>query len=531
MIYFIPNWQSLSAGPTDFDDIVHQLKMFQESSIDVELILPTYLPNIRYQLNRQGLMNIKYWSVFDDLQNVETAVGLPVKMDDLNFPKNTELIYTPTCIIARCHQVVIAKIYYSEFGFVNNVVYFKNNSAVEKVIFDDRGFISSSILFNDQGLQVKMNYFDNQNNIKIQHNILTNQVRIKSMSRILSYDSMADLIINYLKQHLQKDKSQHTLVISASLHNGYLTQLSSLNCRMIISFFGNRFDFRNHEVLRKYLSVANTVVVDTQFSKTKLVELYQSDETVNDQYTIRELPPFDARLKLGDSQSSKLKKIYWYIDDMSTEQLSKVTQIIIANIIEKKQLSLLITSRNNDKINTVMKQMFMVTKKLYQVNEDSFIYQAAWQKINDDSENKLSNAELGNLEATQEWQDAMKTILTMQRLEGKLIRSENDVITGLQNARLILDLNQSPDVYLQISGLSVGLPQINLTESAYVVDKENGLIIDNIDQLEDALAYYLDALQHWNEALVYNVAQIEKYSGENNVQRWIQLLEDNYEKN
>lgn len=204
--------------------------------------------------------------------------------------------------------------------------------------------------------------------------------------------------------------------------------------------------------------------------------------------------------------------------------------MLIDNILEKKNLSLLITSHSREKINSAMQQMFLFTKKFYQVNEDSFIYQSAWNEMNDDSENKLTSSELENIEGMQEWQDAVEAISMMQRLEGKLIISEHDVITGLQNARIVLDLNQTLDVYLQISSLSVGLPQINMRESPYVIQEKNGMIITDVNQLEDALAYYLDILQHWNEALVYNVAQIEKYSGKNNVQRWIQLVEGKYEE-
>ncbi|MBZ5979106.1 MAG: accessory Sec system protein Asp1 [Leuconostoc gelidum] len=530
MIYFIPNWQSLSVGPTDFDDIVHQLKMFQENGVAVELLLPTYLPNIRYQLSKQGLDNIKYWSVFDYLQNVENVVGLPMTLDALNFPKNTEFIYTPTCTIAMVSDVTVAKIYYSEFGFVNQVVYFKNNIMVKKIIFDDRGFASSSIFF-DNGIKTKINYFDDQNNIKIQQNILPNQLSTESLSETVSFNSMEDLIINSLEKHLQRNIGQHTLIISASLHNNYLTKLSSLNYRMIISFFSNRFDFENKDALRKYLSVANAVVVDTRFSKSRVEEAYKFEKIENNQFTLQELPPFDTKLKLGDSQSSKLYKIYWYIDDIPAEQSAIVTQVLIDNILEKKNLSLLITSHSREKINSAMQQMFLFTKKFYQVNEDSFIYQSAWNEMNDDSENKLTSSELENIEGMQEWQDAVEAISMMQRLEGKLIISEHDVITGLQNARIVLDLNQTLDVYLQISSLSVGLPQINMRESPYVIQEKNGMIITDVNQLEDALAYYLDILQHWNEALVYNVAQIEKYSGKNNVQRWIQLVEGKYEEN
>lgn len=513
MIYFIPSWNSISNGPTEFDDIVHQLLMFQESGVDVELLLPSYLPNIRYQLNKRGLTDIKYWSVFEHLQQIESVVGLPIKLENLELPKNSEIIYTPACIIIMVHQQLVAKIYYSEFGFVSNVIYFKEKQIIKQNTFDDRGFLSSTTFF-DEGRGIKTNYFDNNENVILSHDILTNQIIYDQKDNKSSYDSIENLIIFHIQKHLQKSSKTHALVVSASLENSYLTQLSKWHNHLIVSFFGNRFDFQNVDVLKLYLENADSIVVDTQYSKEKIMQATAG----GGKHLIQEMPPFEARLMLGNSQAVKLQKIYWYIDLMSVEQISKVSVELIDNIISNDRLALLIAAKNASKFKLVMKQMFDSIKSFYEISEDSFVYQAAWKKINDESENKLSNSN-SDLESTKEWINATDAILTMQRIEGKVINTENDVINGLENARLILDLNSVPDVFLQISGLSLGLPQINFTESVYVNDRKNGLIIRNIDQLSDALSYYLDVLEHWNEALVNNVAQIEKFSGKRNVER------------
>ncbi|MEX0381179.1 accessory Sec system protein Asp1 [Leuconostoc sp. MS02] len=531
MIYFIPSWQSLSNGPTDFDDIVHQLRMFQENGVEIELILPVYLPNIRYQLNKQGLTNIKYWSVFDQLQAIKSINGLPIKLEDLNFPKDVEFIYTPMCVVVMLNQSLFAKVFFSEFGFVNAVLYFTNNILTKKEIFDDRGFISSRVIFDQNGVQVRIDYFDDNHKLTVQQYMINNRVSWHHEGHIETYKSMSDLIIKNLKNHFVQNDGPYTLIISASLGNSYLTQLSDLANRMIVSFFDNRFDLQNKAELKVWLDNANAVVVDTPILKKQIEQFCQVKDIKQLARYIRVLPPFDAKLKLGDSASFKLQKIYWYVDSMLAGQTSEVAEILTAELLDNKRRSLLITATNPNKVHPVINQMFDIIRSFYQVDENSFIYQAALKKITDESENRLANSEMGDLEDTSEWENATDAILAMQRVETKIIYSEHNIALDLKNTRLVLDLNQKPNMFLQISALSAGVPQINLKQSAYVVDKKNGLVIGNIGHLKEALHYYLDVLLHWNESLVYNVSQIEKYSGEKTVQRWIELVKGEYEKN
>ncbi|MBZ5943821.1 accessory Sec system protein Asp1 [Leuconostoc gelidum subsp. gasicomitatum] len=531
MIYFIPSWQSLSNGPTDFDDIVHQLRMFQENGVEIELVLPIYLPNIRYQLNNQGLTNIKYWSVFDQLQAIKSVKALPTKLEDLDFPKDVEFIYTPTCIIVMLAQAVFAKIYYSEFGFVSTVDYFKDNILIKKEIFDDRGFLSSSVIFGSDGVQVRIDYFDENHNLTMQQYMMHDHISWHHEDVIETYQNISDLIIENLKNHFVQTKGLHTMIISASLGNSYLTQLSNLTYRTIVSFFDNRFDLKNEPTLKVYLDDANAVVVDTPLLKQQIEQFCQLKGIKQLDNSIRVLPPFDARLKLGESSSFKLQKIYWYIDSMLTGQSHELAEILTDELLNNKRRSLLIASTDPNKINSIMNQIVEAIRLFYQVDENSFIYQAVLKKITDESENRLAKSEMGELEDTDEWENATDAILAMQRVEAKTIYSEHSITLDLKNTRLVLYLNQKLNMFLQISALSAGIPQINLKQSVYVVNKKNGLVIENIAHIKEALHYYLDVLMNWNESLVYNVSQIEKYSGKKTVQKWIELVKGEYEKN
>ena len=104
-----------------------------------------------------------------------------------------------------------------------------------------------------------------------------------------------------------------------------------------------------------------------------------------------------------------------------------------------------------------------------------------WLRDEIDQLNALLNVE--EEEFSPEVQDILQTELEEDEIEKvKLIYVpfEEDLMKELSQLRVIVDLNQEPDLYLQISSISAGVPQINRRETDYVDDKLNGLIIDNI---------------------------------------------------
>ena len=111
-----------------------------------------------------------------------------------------------------------------------------------------------------------------------------------------------------------------------------------------------------------------------------------------------------------------------------------------------------------------------------------------WLRDEIDHLNALLNVDKKN---SPEVQDILQTELEEDETEKvKLIYVRRRFNEGIVVIRVIVDLNQEPDLYLQISSISAGVPQINRRETDYVDDKLNGLIIDNIQQLRYAKLFY-----------------------------------------
>lgn len=100
------------------------------------------------------------------------------------------------------------------------------------------------------------------------------------------------------------------------------------------------------------------------------------------------------------------------------------------------------------------------------------------------------------------------------------------LIRELEYTRLIVDLNPVANIYTQIAGISAGIPQINLQESEYVTHLQNGYILSDLSEFSKAGHYFLDTLEHWNQALIYSIDKIRQNTGEQFVDKWEKWLEE-----
>ncbi len=90
--------------------------------------------------------------------------------------------------------------------------------------------------------------------------------------------------------------------------------------------------------------------------------------------------------------------------------------------------------------------------------------------------------------------------------------------------RLYIDLSAEVDVQKQALAVSAGIPQLVRKKTDYVDDQKNGQIIGQIRDLDPAIAFYMDDLNNWNQALVENISYIERFSEENVIKQWRDLL-------
>ena len=101
----------------------------------------------------------------------------------------------------------------------------------------------------------------------------------------------------------------------------------------------------------------------------------------------------------------------------------------------------------------------------------------------------------------------------------------SDVLSNLDTLRLLINWGKA-DELMQISGVSIGIPQVQNFSSATVVDNKNGRIIKKISELLPVVDDYLVNLNSWNQTVVYNVQVMNQYSEEKIIEKWKDVFKE-----
>ena len=101
---------------------------------------------------------------------------------------------------------------------------------------------------------------------------------------------------------------------------------------------------------------------------------------------------------------------------------------------------------------------------------------------------------------------------------------ELSVSKCMREQRVIVDIRDIPELYLQISSVSMGVPQIVRTATEFVENRKNGWVVQSIDEIADALQHYLDGVANWNEAVVNAYEIGKKYTTDRLLVQWREVI-------
>lgn len=115
----------------------------------------------------------------------------------------------------------------------------------------------------------------------------------------------------------------------------------------------------------------------------------------------------------------------------------------------------------------------------------------------------------------------------MPQIKIKELRLTNisQLLKALDKTRVLISWG-SVDELMQMVAVSIGIPQIQNFVSKTVIHQKNGYICQSSEEIDMPLNDYLNNLTAWNNAIVYNVKMLNRYSEENIMKRWEKLLGD-----
>ena len=529
MLYFIPAWYQQNKWceneqywytrrtRTEFDDTVKHIQLFHRSkAYPFQIMLLSHAPNFRHFLHRQSVFHAPYWSCFDAIQEVRRKKVKMFSFHNLNWPENIEFIYSPFALVAMLNGEKYAQVEFGEDGNLIQVDIYQKGIIQRRNIYDDRGFVSASIVF-ENGFQVYQDYLTDFGVWKLRQYFTDGHVEVnpKAVSFLLiyqekeysrnfakaSYADMGQVIKEVLDAYLELTSPEDMFCVAVhELHNNMLH--TSLNQRkMILSFYGERYDIKNRmDGVIGLIHDAKYIITDA------LDNLNRIQRRVEQQLTnITDITPFDSRVDLGISQQLTVQKILVPVDDIEDEWFEEIIKCLGDYLPNNDKAQIHLFTRLADYGRK--KMLLEKTRTILQKNgmDPGWALEADPGKV---TENTLDTEEKVPV-----------------RFFVEQCVDELSVSKCIREQRLIVDMRKNSEIYLRITGISVGIPQIVYRDSQFVEDGNNGFVIKNIAMLGGAIAYYLDNLKNWNEAMVYAYEISKKYTTEVLIEKWKEVID------
>lgn len=525
MLYFIPAWYSKDEWKeneqlwhkrrmqTETDDTVKQIQLFQRNSIcEYELVLLSYAPNLRHFLHRQSAFRAPYWSVFDAIQEVCRKKQAVLSFHNLNWPKDIEFVYTPFSIIAMLHRERYAQIEFGEYGNPIEVDLYQNGQMSRKNIYDDRGFVSCTSVY-ENGEMAYEQYLTEKGVWKLCHfadgrvavNPRSNQYLIrtpKEDNRIFfqksSYVSMEEVLEEVFASWLQTTRD--TDIFCAAAHGQHLALLDRqlAGRRTIFSVFANRISLKDDREAIRILSHGDCIVADSEDNMEAMAGQKGLEGTAR-----VNIPPYDTRIDPGISQQLPVQKILFPVDHLPPQTLETAVKYLAVYLEENRDARVHLFTRN-----AAFGQEDALLGRVGDILRRSG-YPPEWAR----------KADGNKYEFLLDKEDQIPILFIVEQCVDEL-----SVNKCVREQRLLLDLADPPDQFLQISCVSMGIPQILRTATQYMRPGKNGRINRELSRLGEDLRYYLESLNNWNQAMIQSYELGKTHSTQYLIERWKEVI-------
>ena len=527
MIHFIPAWYQKNKWceneqkwysarlHTEFDDTVKQIQLFHRNKVyPFQVLLLSFAPNFRHFLHRQGVYRISYWSCFDAIQEIERKKTMLLSFYNLNWPKNIEFIYTPFVVLAFLEGKKYAQIEFSEAGNPIQIDLYKEGVIQRRNIYDDRGFVSSTILYGD-GKPIYQDYLTDKGTWKLREYYEDNHIQINKKANTyllkygdkilrkefeeLEYSSLENVIEEVVSNYVEMIEEEDIFCIAMDeQHNGLLYRVLKEK-KPILSFFENRCQIKNEGYVKKLIENAGGIVSDT------LEKVSQLDRLENNyQGIIRDISPFDTRLSFGISQQIHGQKILVPVDGLKESNFENLISQLGRYLEKNKRAQIHFLTRVSD---------YNREKKLLHKTEEylkKYKMNAQWASLEKNTtveENKI------------EEKKSQVRFFVEQCVE------DYKVSNCMQEQRILLDLREKSEVYLQVLAISVGIPQLVAKENEFIYPGKNGFVIKKEEAIDKYLDYYLLGLSNWNKSMIYCYEIGKRYSADVLVEKWKEVID------
>lgn len=525
MLYFIPAWYQedqwceneqtwhVRREHTEFDDTVKQVQLFHRSrAYPYRIMLLSFAPNFRHFLHRQGVYRAPYWSCFDAIQEIRRKKAMVLSFHNLNWPADIEFEYNPFVVIALRKRQKYAQIEFGEDGNPIRIDLYQDGKVSRRNLYDDRGFVSSTILFEDgphhqdylmEDGTWKMRYFHQDGHVEInpkhrEYLLAYEDGEQRPRFSRLRYENMEEAIREVLEAYLSlTDKAD---IFCAAMHGRHAPLLGKAleRKKTILSFFGNRYPLDMHSEMLDMVRRADYIIADSD-GNLKQIQRAAGPSVQN----ITAISPYDSRVDSGISQQFEVQKLLVPVDGMEEGRFQAVIGILGRYFYENGNARVHLFTRN----------------AAYDMEE----------RLLERTRRALRKAGLEEGWASKEAgepapEDMLETEEVPVMFFVEQCVDELTVTKCMREQRLLIDMRDVPELYLQITAISIGIPQIVRTRTEFVEPGRNGIVIREMKKLPEALRYYLDSVANWNEAMVCSYEIGKDYTTDRLIEDWKEVI-------
>lgn len=574
MLYFIPAWYKQNMWceneqqwykrrlKSEFDETIKQITLFHRNVDRPYRILALgYSPNFRHFLHRQGMYRSKYWSCFDAIAQVRRKKVAVLSYHDIKWPKGLEFVYSPFSIIALQGDVKYAQVEFGEDGNPISIDMFEDGKICRRNYYDDRGFVSSTIIY-ENGIEQYQDFLMENGIWKIREykndgHVVVNQTcpnydvvpdakngkagePVEMSFTKAEYDSLEAVIEEVFASYVNLTRQNDNFFVAMHPLHIRVAEHVLKGKRIIATFFENRFDFTQTSLVADFLEHAENIITDSDYT-TKLImtnlsgsndinsdlqagsaqetgEIAADKISVNSEPVrlhITDIPPYDTRMDFGISSQLRVQNILVPVDGLTEEAFAWIIKgladyLTINDLARVHFFTRDASWGHEDAIKND-------TVKLL----DSMGYDSRW--VTGDGEAALGFGGRGaDTFAENELENIEKPV--EQRFFVDVCVDERDISKCINEQRVILDMRGTMDVFVYVTAISKGVPRISMSADQFLIPGKNGMVIDDFSDIGRCLTYYLDSFENWNQALVECYELGQKYTTSVLLKKWRKVL-------
>ena len=528
MLFFIPAWYQQNQWceneqswrvrrmHTEFDDTVKQIQLFHRNrACPYQIMLLGFAPNFRHFLHRQGVYRAPYWSCFDAIQEVRRKKTAVLSFHNLKWPEGIEFVYTPFVVTAMLEKEKYAQIDFGEDGNPIRIDLYQKGQIRRCNLYDDRGFVSGTVIY-EEGRPFYQDYLTESGTWKMRHFLRDGHVEIngkcpeyllkyqdeaaKKRFERLRYDSMEQVIAEVLNAYLNMTEAGDIFCVAMhGRHTGLLKEILKEK-KLILSFFEDRYPVSAASEDLELIREADYLIADSR----KNVDKIRQDLGLPLE-NIMAIPPYDSRVDAGISQQFGVQKILASVDGLEDEIFAELIGLLGRYLCrnENAQVHLFTRRAEYDRKQKILEQ---AQRELGRAGlEEGW---AAREERGQIAENDLEPGEQVPV-----------------RFFVEQCVDELSVSKCMREQRILVDLRENPELYLQIAAISMGIPQIVRTRTEFVEHGRNGILLKDIKKLPGALHYYLNGFKNWNQAMVCSYELVREYTTGELLKKWRKVLD------